>query len=225
MEYDKYGNLEIFRDLGEGEEDAYKTVIQYQSPTYFTFQNATGYPSIVSVYRNTTNTLMRERRATYYNGHGGLFEITTKLNANDNNKISLEYDTFGNLKKVNDLENKNVTNTGYYSKEITYDPILNTFPTSIKNSFQDESLMTGYNYLFGVPMFVEDVNGQRMRTRIDNRGRVVEVTGPNGECSRLGVFVKWRFNRLKYIQDLNVRFDNKGNLRVVFVVFNALNSF
>jgi len=180
VNYDKYGNLKTFRDLGEGEEDVYKTVIDYHPSTIFTgIQNATGFPSKISVFRNAGNILMRERQATYYPDKGGLFEIITKLNGTESNKVSLEYDIYGNLKKVNDLENKNVTNTGNYSKEITYENVLNTFPTKVKNSFGDESIISGYSYLFGVPMFVKDVNGEDMRTRIDNRGRVVEVTGPN----------------------------------------------
>jgi RHS repeat-associated protein len=178
LNYNSYGNLTSVRDNGTGPEDACRTEILYYPHDQF-MSYGPGFPQKISVYKNDNNLLMRERQAAYNNGTGGLFEVTTKLNETENNKVRLEYDVYGNLTKFHDLENKNEAGTGYYSKTITYDTALKMFPVSIGNSFGETSYLQQYNYLFGMPMVTEDINGQRMRTRIDNRGRIVEVTGPN----------------------------------------------
>ncbi|KOS07577.1 hypothetical protein AM493_17160 [Flavobacterium akiainvivens] len=178
LSYSTLGNITQFRDNGEGEDDAYKTVIDYHS-SISGIAYSPGYPQKISVYKNAGNILMRERQATYYANTGGLYEITTKLNSTDYGKVRLAYDSFGNLTQVSDLENKNSANTNYYTKTIAYETILKTYPATISNSFGESSAIEQYNYFFGVPLLVKDVNSQYMRTRIDNRGRVIEVTGPN----------------------------------------------
>jgi len=118
---------------------------------------------------------MRERTATY-TSLGKLYQITTKLNDTEDNRVSFTYDSFGNVTRVNDLDNTN--GSVYYKQNIIYDTTLKTYPVSFDNSFLESSSIQ-YEYLFGTPILSTDMNGEQMRTRIDNRGRVVEVTGPN----------------------------------------------
>ncbi|WP_370031897.1 SpvB/TcaC N-terminal domain-containing protein [Flavobacterium sp. 28YEA47A] len=175
VNYDNRGNLTIFIDKGEGVNDAYRSVIEYHA-SIPGLENSIGFPKNISVYKNSDNKLFRQRTASY-NAYGKLEQITTKLNLNENNNVSFEYDTFGNLFKVNELDNKNAQGD-HYVKTISYDDVVNTYPTDFGNSFGETST-TNYNYLFGIPVFTTDKNGQSMRTRIDNRGRIVEVTAPN----------------------------------------------
>lgn len=179
LSYNEYGSLLEYKDNGEGEDDAFKTVITYHTVSQY-MPYGPGFPSKVSVYKNAGNVLMREREATYYNTTGGLYEISTKLNtAGDYGKARFAYDAFGNMTQVSDLENKNSANTTYYTKTIAYDTVFKMFPMSITNGYGETSTVEEYNFWFGIPMLVKDVNGEEMRTRIDNRGRVIEVTGPN----------------------------------------------
>src|SRR5699024_4140618 len=48
---------------------------------------------------------------------------------------------------------------------------------TISDAYGQSSKMT-YNLLFGIPTLTKDKNGNEMRTRIDNRGRIIEITGP-----------------------------------------------
>lgn len=186
--YDASGNIKTYIDRGEGIEDAYKTVIEYY-PSLTGIANSLGFPKKVSVYKNNNNQLLRERSTTY-NNLGKLEEIITKLNPTENNTVKFVYDDYGNLITVKELDNLKAGASTSYEKKIDYDPVVKTYPITFENSFGETS-STVYNYLFGMPVLTVDVNGQSMRTRIDNRGRVVEVTGPNEMATDSQSVPKW----------------------------------
>ncbi len=175
--YDNNGNITSFIDGGSGSEDTYKAVIEYQPASSFVQTSMTGFPKKISIYQNSSNQLMRQRSASY-NTQGSMTQIITKLNETEDNTVTLAYDSYGNLSTITENDNKNSANTTSYVKNITYDTTINTYPTGISNSFNETSSTT-YNYLFGIPVYTTDKNAQSMRTRIDDRGRIVEVTGPN----------------------------------------------
>ena len=177
-EYGEYGNLETYIDYGEGEEDTYRTEITYY-PAISGIDNAVGFPKRIKVFKNSSNQLLRDRVASY-NSNGKLSLVKTYLYASQTNNVRFYYDTYGNMNKVRYLESLNESGdtNDYYIKDITYDNVVNTYPVTFSNSFGESSAIT-YNYLFGIPVLTTDINGQQMRSRIDNRGRPVEVTGPN----------------------------------------------
>ncbi|MFL9839284.1 toxin TcdB middle/N-terminal domain-containing protein, partial [Flavobacterium sp. ST-75] len=175
LDYDENGNLTSYIDYGEGGDDTYRSDITYYS-SVGSLQNSTGFPKTISVYQNSSNTLMRYRSAEY-SSLGKLSKVTTKLNGTENNRVSFSYDAYGNLTTVNDLDNLDASSS-YYAQGITYDTTLRTYPIAFNNSFGESSSMQ-YEYLFGTPVLSTDMNGEQMRTRIDTRGRVIEVTGPN----------------------------------------------
>ncbi|QYJ68245.1 toxin TcdB middle/N-terminal domain-containing protein [Flavobacterium litorale] len=177
-EYDKYGNLLTYVDYGEGNNDVYRTeIVYYDEGAIANLDNATGFPTRVRVFNNATNELLRQRTVYRVSTKGKVNRLITKLNENQINVTKFVYDDYGNLIVVLQTDNTNdlgeIYNTGIY-----YDTVLSTYPITYGNSFEENSYTT-YNYLFGIPVFTTDSNGQSMRTRIDNRGRVVEVTGPN----------------------------------------------
>ena len=178
--YDAYGNIREYVDYGEGPEDTYKSKIEYHL-SVGSLDNAVGFPKKITVEKSTNGLVqvMRQREATY-NSLGKLEKVTTKLGetVNDVNRVDFTYNTYGNLIKVRELDNLNSLGASPYEVNITYDSVLNTFPVSFSNSFGETSA-TVYNYLFGIPVLTTDMNGESMRTRIDDRGRIVEVTGPN----------------------------------------------
>ncbi|RZL20402.1 MAG: hypothetical protein EOO89_00310 [Pedobacter sp.] len=183
--YDEYGNLEEYIDYGTDAEDAYKAVIKYHSPG---LENGVAFPESISVFKNSTNELMRQRTATY-NSIGKLIRVEKKLNGTEKKRTSFEYNIFGNVTKIHDLDNLNDVGD-HYTKTIDYETVLNTYPSEISNSFNEKSFNT-YNYLFGIPVLVKDVNGKFMRTRIDTRGRIVEVTAPNEMAAENGGAGGW----------------------------------
>ena len=184
--FDAFGNITQYRDYGEQDTDVYVSKIQY-NPVTITGVAYNGFPSTIQVLDADGTTLKRERRAAY-NTKGDLEFVRTLLNQpNELSSVKMEYDlVYGNLKKVIHLDscpigvtcpaNNDATN-GKFFREYFYDDVVNTYPVKVTDAFGYES-ETAYNYLFGTPIFTKDMNHQPMRTRIDDRGRLVEVTGP-----------------------------------------------
>jgi RHS repeat-associated protein len=191
--YDVNGNITAYMEQGNPE--SYKAVIEYEQASAFAVQNMTGFPKTISIYLGETSTLLRRRSATY-NVNGKMTQIVTKLNQTEDNTVSFEYDNYGNMNKVTEHDNKNSANSNSYVKNISYDTTVYTYPTGITNSFGETS-STQYNYLFGVPVFSIDKNAQSMRTRIDDRGRVVEFTGPNELALETSAAKAWTI-RMQY---------------------------
>ena len=181
--YDSFGN--VTRALSPGDTyaasntmggDGIITLTEYYTDAEITgLENATGLPKRIEVHRLSDNQLMRKKEMRYTT-LGQLKELKTTLNPNEYNTVIMGYDGFGNLIGVEYPESQGPT--GHYYELIYYDDILKTFPVSTSDAFEYTTAAT-YDYLFGNPVVVTDTNGKQMRTRIDDRGRVVEVTGPN----------------------------------------------
>lgn len=171
--YDAFGNITEHIDQGSGPSDAFRAVIGYDI-------NFRGLPTSIKVLENSGGTLMRHREATY-TPQAKLHEITTHLDASDpnsTNTVSFKYDGFGNTIAVEQLDNLSSTGSGHFTLNMEYDNILHTYPVEMSDSYGQTSTRV-YNYWFGAPVLMTDINGNSMRTRIDNRGRVIEIAGPN----------------------------------------------
>ncbi|WP_027879247.1 SpvB/TcaC N-terminal domain-containing protein [Mesoflavibacter zeaxanthinifaciens] len=171
--YDNKGNLLTYKNFGDtytsaSSNDAYRTELEYyNSITGLT--NSIGFVKKIQVKRQSDGQLLREREAEY-NTQGKLTKVKTKLNSSDTNEVDLLYDSYGNLIK-------SILQNGFETT-VAYDTTIHTYPIQVSNSFNEVS-STSYDYLFGIPVLATDLNGQQLRTRIDNRGRLVEVTAPN----------------------------------------------
>lgn len=173
---DAHGNVTQFRDYGEQGADVYVSKMEYNQVTidgepYF------GFATKIQVFDEDGTTLKRERRAQY-NANGDLERVFTKLNATEEASVKMEYDPiYGNLSKVTH-ENSVDSSGSQFFTEYTYDDVLHAFPINVKDAFGYTS-SSMYNYLFGIPVYTTDMNMQPMRTRIDDRGRPIEITGPH----------------------------------------------
>jgi RHS repeat-associated protein len=172
---DEFGNITQYRDYGEQGTDVYVSKISYL-PSISGISNSVGFPEFVRVYQADGATLQRERQATYDSTTGNLFAVITKLNGTQNASVAMEYDTFGNLSKVTNQNSVDSAGNKYF-KNYTYDSVLNTFPTRVEDAFGYFST-SEYNFLFGIPVYTKDMNLQPMRTRVDDRGRPIDITGP-----------------------------------------------
>lgn len=173
--FDAYGNVLRYRNYGEQNADVYTSSITYYN-SISGLDYSPGFARFIRV-RDSNGVLLKEREAIY-NGQGDLFQVKTTLVENTNfNTIELKYDIYGNIIKQTNLDSVNSTGTSFY-RDYTYDNVVHTFPVKVKDAFGYES-ETIYNYLFGAAIFSKDMNHQPMRTRIDDRGRTVEITGPH----------------------------------------------
>ncbi|CAF3509768.1 unnamed protein product, partial [Rotaria socialis] len=172
--FDAKGNITQYRDYGEQSNDVYVSKITYY-PSVSGVDNGVGFPEYMRVYQSNGSTLQRERKATY-NTNGDLDKVITTLNATQNTTVRMQYDTYGNLSKVIHENSVDATGNQFY-REYTYDDVVNTYPVAVNDAFGYSSSSV-YNYLFGIPVYTTDMNLQPMRTRIDDRGRPIEITGP-----------------------------------------------
>jgi RHS repeat-associated protein len=173
--FDNKGNITQYRDYGNQNADAYVSKIAYNPITIYG-QQYNGYPSTIQVFDADGTTLKRERKAVY-NTNGDLEKVITKLNTADDTTVSMLYDTYGNLSKVTHENSINPLDNSKFFREYTYDDVIHTFPVAVNDAFGYASSSI-YNYLFGIPVYTTDMNLQPMRTRIDDRGRPIEITGP-----------------------------------------------
>ncbi|MEM9547809.1 MAG: SpvB/TcaC N-terminal domain-containing protein [Bacteroidota bacterium] len=209
-EYDGNGNLRVFKNLGDTYTtvaglDAYRTEIDYYS-SLPGIGNSIAFAKTVSVFAESDNQLLRKREASYFKNK--LSEIRVQLNNSEIQETRIDYDDYGNVDTTT-LAN------GYWTA-ITYDDQVHSYPVLATNvhGYTSSSL---YDYRFGALLLSTDINEQSMRTRIDNRGRVVEVTAPK---EMLGAGNDWT---------IRMQYEGEDILPVAFIndnyVIPALGSF
>ncbi len=193
--FDNSGNLKYYVHLGDTHtaiagQDGIATEL-----TYFDnipgVDNGRGFVKQMKVKGLGDGNIYRIREATY-NNNGSMNSMKTRLNNTEESTVALIYDDYGNVTKST-LEDDFFT-------EITYDDNVHTFPTEVTNSWEGIARAI-YDYRFGVPVVTLDINGQRMRTRIDDRGRMVEVTAPK-EIGLTDENTRWTI-RMNYEGDMN----------------------
>lgn len=167
--FDANGNIKKYVDNGEGGNDVVTTEINYLNNATFR-----GLPTSIDV--KAGGILVRHRGATYNTTTGNLTSVTTRLNGSDNAVVAFDYDAYGNIQKVTH-ENSIDENGDPFYYQYTYDNKVYTYPVLVEDAFGYSSNST-YDYRFGALVYTEDMNYMPMRTRIDDRGRVMEITGP-----------------------------------------------
>ncbi|WOI21621.1 SpvB/TcaC N-terminal domain-containing protein [Nonlabens ulvanivorans] len=169
--YDQYGNLTQYVDYGDTynhgpNADGFITFITYHYDSNLHF-NA---PSKIEVRKLSDNSLSRKREASYSLNKANWF--TSHLNDTDALVSNFLYDTYGNMLKFRLIADGN-----QYTTNVEYDPVVHSYPTLVTNHFNEVSSTT-YNYRYGLPLSMTDMNGNTMHTRYDDRGRVLEVIAP-----------------------------------------------
>jgi YD repeat-containing protein len=171
--YDQYGNITQYTDFGNPAkpEDDLTSLITYQ---YITDNNKyiVGLPSNIRVLSNGKD--YRVRSAAYDPVTGKPISMTMSGNPSRAAVYSMEYDGYGNIRKLTRPENGKGQRL---TIEYTYDNSVNTFPVKVKNSYGDSST-AAYDYRFGQVLETTDPNGNRILNEIDALGRITKLTGP-----------------------------------------------
>jgi RHS repeat-associated protein len=170
-QYDRYGNITSFTDEGSSASgDEIFTQIKYDYDTIgkYLVQN----PKYICV-TDSTNKILRERKADYDIATGNLLKHYQTLN-DSVNKIydtvttSYTYDKYGNMKTV--------THPGGYT--VTYDYEYNYTASSYRITTTDNS---GYSsnvvmdYYTGAQISATDMSGSTMHDEYDSFGRIIKV--------------------------------------------------
>lgn len=170
LNYDDIGNVTQFEDFGSGSEDEYvRSEITYLDEIGDYIVNT---PKSVSV-KNTSDLELRYSEQVA-DVSGNIIAIIQCLNESDSAKTRFEYDVYGNTTKVIYPANYDDSSMFY---EYAYDPLLNTFNTSVTDAFGYSS-SASYDSLFGVIKQSVDMNGHIINYKYDNRGRTISVQGP-----------------------------------------------
>ncbi|GHT17488.1 hypothetical protein FACS189429_1680 [Bacteroidia bacterium] len=166
----------------------YKTYIEYtNNPAKHIFS----LPVKVQV-KDNGGTLYRETEAQYdlnYANH--LTKITQTLNGqNDKAVIDIEYDRYGNITKKTLPANSQGQRMFY---KYLYDRDYNTYVERVEDAFGYRSEMEDYDYRFGIPRTIRDMNGYTQETEIDNLGRITKILAPNEQVIGAPYTIKFEY--------------------------------
>ena len=174
-EYDRYGNVTTFTDLGSTPNDPsddLRVAIMYHPVTA---NNVGGIPQLHTVSDASGNILRKSE--TEINSKGEIVKIKRFMDS-DFAEYKYEYDLYGNITKATFPKNSGETEADRMFYQYEYDPVYNTYITGVTDA-RGLSSSTTYDYLFGVPDSVTDINGQTARYEYDSFGRPTEYLAPS----------------------------------------------
>jgi RHS repeat-associated protein len=168
-EYDTLGNISAFNDFSSGKaNDWYSVTIVYHHD-----EDKYNY-SVPSLQEVSTIEGVKRRNQTEINEHGDITRITKNITGDQTAQIDIEYDQFGNLTKITRPVNYKGERMWY---EYDYDQVVHSYVTGITDAYGYTSSSV-YDYKWGMPVEITDMNGQKLKYSIDDYGRVDTITGP-----------------------------------------------
>jgi RHS repeat-associated protein len=168
-EYDAVGNTSKITDMGDGnQQDVSITNITYHDLDAIYVKNV---PAIVEV---TSVEGVKRRTVVTVNSRGSITRVRQVLADNTFADMDLEYDNYGNLSKMTRPANYKGERMLY---EYEYDGVVHSYVTKITDAYGYSSSST-YDYRFGELLTTLSMNDEPMRYTLDNRGRVITITGP-----------------------------------------------
>jgi RHS repeat-associated protein len=174
MSYDSVGNLIRSFDTGEpGAADDVETKVRY-SVENGACQDVHLIGTALSIQVRGNGVLMRQRDGTIDCDTGDMTRNRALLA--DGTPVVTDFTHFdnGNIESVTYPPNHR---NQRYRIDYTYDPVLDTYPATVADSFGLES-STLYDARFGLPSTQFDQNKQAVQTSYDTLGRVATVTAP-----------------------------------------------
>ena len=182
--YGNFGNLTEYKYTDGITDASYTTTIQYKD--YDEETGVFGLP--IDVVVKSGDQTMRHVSAEYdmldNNKESGYNPTSmtkmTQYLGRETAEVEFKYDTLGNIiEKImpqatgGNLMNKRMTYTYEYDKK------HRMYPIRVTDGFGYRSDMFNYDYRYGIPLSVKDMNGFITEYEIDDLGRVTKVIAPN----------------------------------------------
>jgi len=184
--YDTKGNVITYTDLGdEGTEDDLSASITYHNVAS---QYIIGTPQSITVKGNGTT--YRRRESTINQTTGEVTQIRQYLAEGEMAVHDMEYDVFGNLKKITRPKNSKDQRLSF---DYVYDDQVYTYTVKVSNSYGYSS-EASYDFRFGQVLSSKDLNGNQIQYELDDLGRVVKITGPYEKASGNGYTLKFEYH-------------------------------
>ena len=169
FDYDAFGNIIQIKDNGDGSiQDMIIADITYHNPPGIYPKN-----SPKSIVVNTTEGIKRKRE-TLLDNNGNLIQIKQYLADGTAAVHDIAYDDYGNMTKITRPLNDSGKRLWYHYE---YDNAVHTYITKIDDAYGYSSSST-YDYSFGGLTGTMSENDEPMRYELDNRGRLITITGP-----------------------------------------------
>lgn len=173
---DKYGHMETYTFINGTDETGYITSVQYEDKVQ-EHVYVLGLPTNVSVdgldgvpYKRTT--------AEYKDriNPRSMTKFISYIDENTKAETTYKYDNFGNIIYKELPKNSSDQAMSY---KYTYDRKYGMYLESVEDAFGYRSSMEDYDYRFGVPLTVRDINGYAIKYELDEVGRVTKIIAPN----------------------------------------------
>jgi RHS repeat-associated protein len=171
-EYEKYGNVEKytnFGDLATSSDDLIAEITYLNNPQNYLVGIETSI-----VVKNNAGNVIRKREAIINQNIGKVTKIKN-YNGSVISETDISYDAYGNIDTLK--LPKNHQNQRMFYK-YTYDNAVHSYPVTIKDAYGYSSSST-YDYKFGKPLTVTDINGNITTYTYDWRGRITKIKSPN----------------------------------------------
>jgi RHS repeat-associated protein len=169
-EYDRLGNVIEYTDFGDvGEGDDLIANI-----TYHDYPGPYIKDAPKSIIVNGTDRIYRKREADIDANTGNVTQIRQFLEDETKAVSDMEYDAFGNLKKI--IKPSNHKNERL-NIDYEYDTEVGIYVTKVNNGYGYSSEET-YDFRFGKTLESIDLNGNKITYELDDLGRITKITGP-----------------------------------------------
>lgn len=168
-EYDVSGNIIAYGDFGDGTpEDRITAQVAYHDDDQKYIK------SIPSSLEAFTSTGLIRKRQTTIDPAGNITQIRQYLEDGSSANHDMEYDGYGNLKKITRPLNHRNERLHF---EFTYDDVVHTYMVQVRDGYgyRSESV---YDLAFGQLLETRDMNKQKMVYTLDAKGRISTITGP-----------------------------------------------
>ena len=189
----EYGNLSSysFRDLTNGV--GYDDTIQYADQRL-------GLATSVEV-KGTDGTLYRKVTAQYDDKRTptAMTKMVQHLDGGKKAEFTFKYDQYGNMvrRTFPTEEATNEDDRSFFAYE--YDRKYHMYPERVTDAFGYHSEMEDYDYRYGIPRTVRDMNGYTVRYHIDDLGRTDTIVAPNEQSDGAPYTISY-----KYVLDKNM---------------------
>lgn len=158
-QYSANGNVTGYTDEGdESPEDDLQDKYLVGIPEHITVTNA--------------RVTLRERQSTIDPNTGNITQIKQYLSQDEVAIHDMEYDEYGNLKKITRPANAKGQRLSF---DYEYDTQVHTYTTKVSNSYGYSS-EAKYDVSFGQMLSSKDLNGNEVTYELDNVGRVISIT-------------------------------------------------
>ena len=184
--YLSYGNLGNyhFEDLTNGGFGDYTTTIEYDKDQYATPKHV--------VVKGSDEEIYREVRASYEDEitPWAITKMEQSLGEGKNAVATFEYNPYGNITKKTLPKNANGEQMFF---TYLYDRKYNMYPERVTDAFGYRSEMEDYDYRYGIPRTVRDMNGYTVQYHVDDLGRIDTIIAPNEQSEGVPYTVAYQY--------------------------------